>query len=59
MKWKLFKSRPNKFIGLLLQQTSLTIEGLEIFEEYLEKRDSKVAKQVIQRKKKQMKRDVF
>lgn len=47
----LFKRKPNKFITLLLDQTRLTIEGLALFEQYLEKRNSKVAKQVTQKEK--------
>lgn len=47
----LFKRKPNRFINLLLDQTNLTIEGLALFDEYLDKRSSKVAKQVSQKEK--------
>lgn len=47
----LFKRKPNRFINLLLDQTNLTIEGLALFDEYLDKRSSKIAKQVSQKEK--------
>jgi uncharacterized protein len=47
----IFKPRTNKFVDLLLNQTALTIEGLELFEQYLEKRSSKIAKLVTQKEK--------
>lgn len=47
----LFKRKPNRFINLLLDQTNLTIQGLALFDEYLDKRSSKVAKQVSQKEK--------
>lgn len=48
---KFFKRKPNKFINLLLDQTRLTIEGLEYFQQYLEKCNPKIAKQVTQKEK--------
>ena len=42
----LFKKKPDKFLQLLLQQTSLTVRGLEQFKVYLKKRNSVVAKNV-------------
>ena len=42
----LFKKKPDKFLQLLLQQTSLTVRGLEQFKVYLKKRSSVVAKNV-------------
>lgn len=47
----LFKRKPNRFINLLLDQTNLTIEGLVLFEQYLDKRSSKIARQVSQKEK--------
>lgn len=43
-----FKRKPNKFILLLVQQTQLTIKGLELLKIYLEKRNPKVASQISQ-----------
>ncbi len=48
----IFKPKPNKFIQLLLEQTNLTVKGLEQLNEYLEKRDSKVSKKLAETEKK-------
>ncbi len=48
----IFKPKPNKFIQLLLEQTNLTVKGLELLNEYLEKRDSNVSKKLSNTEKK-------
>ncbi len=42
----IFKSKPNKFLQLLVEQTALTVKGLEQLSVYLKKRDSTVAKKI-------------
>jgi len=42
----IFKPKPNKFLQLLVEQTGLTVRGLEALNGYLEKRDSGLAAQV-------------
>jgi uncharacterized protein len=42
----IFKPKPNKFLQLLVEQTCLTVRGLELLREYLQKRDSTVAKSI-------------
>ena len=42
----IFKPKPNKFLQLLVEQTALTVQGLELLKEYTEKRDSTVAKKI-------------
>lgn len=44
----LFKRKPNKFVQLILEQTKLTVEGLEMLNAYLKKRDPVVAKRIAQ-----------
>ncbi len=34
---EIFKRKPNKFVTLLLEQTTLTVEGLELLNVYLKK----------------------
>ncbi len=48
----IFKPKPNKFILLLLEQTSLTVQGLELLSAYLQKRDSEVARKLAVTEKK-------
>ncbi len=48
----LFKKRPNKFLQLLLDQTTLTLCGLELLKNYMNHQDSEVAKQISQTEKK-------
>ena len=43
----IFKPKPNKFLQLLVEQTSLTVQGLELLKIYLEKRDSAMAGKII------------
>ena len=43
----IFKPKPNKFLQLLVEQTSLTVQGLELLKIYLEKRDSSMAGKII------------
>jgi predicted phosphate transport protein (TIGR00153 family) len=43
---KLFKARPNKFLQLLDEQTTITLKGLELLKIYMEKRNSDVAKKI-------------
>lgn len=42
----IFNHKPNKFLMLLVEQTSLTVKGLELLKVYMEKRDSTVARQI-------------
>ncbi len=42
----IFKPKPNKFLQLLVEQTALTVKGLEQLSVYLKKRDSTVAKKI-------------
>ncbi len=42
----LFKPKTNKFLQLLIEQTDITVKGLEQLKVYLEKRDPSVAKQI-------------
>ena len=42
----IFTPKPNKFLMLLVEQTSLTVKGLEYLKVYMEKRDSTVARQI-------------
>ena len=44
--WNIFKRKPNKLLRLLSEQTALTVRGLELLKEYLEKRDSIVARKI-------------
>lgn len=44
--WNIFKPKPNKFLQLLIEQTAITVQGLELLKEYVEKRDSTVAKKI-------------
>ena len=48
----LFKRKPNKFVRLILEQTNLTVEGLELLNAYLKKRDAVVAKRISMTEKK-------
>jgi hypothetical protein len=48
----IFKPKPNKFIQLMLEQTGLTVKGLELLNTYMEKRDSSVAKKISNTEKK-------
>ncbi|HQF63833.1 MAG TPA: DUF47 family protein [Anaerolineaceae bacterium] len=42
----IFKPKPDKFLQLLIEQTNLTIKGLEALTQYMHKRNSSLAKQV-------------
>lgn len=42
----IFKPRPNRFLVLLVEQTGITVTGLELLTHYLKKRSSNVAKQI-------------
>jgi predicted phosphate transport protein (TIGR00153 family) len=42
----IFKPKPNKFLVLLVEQAALTVKGLELLREYVQKRDSAVAKKI-------------
>jgi hypothetical protein len=48
----IFKRKPNKFVRLILEQTSLTVEGLELLNAYLKKRDPVIAKRISMTEKK-------
>ena len=43
---RLFQKKPNKFLQLLVDQTTLTVKGLELLKNYLEKPDPNIAKQL-------------
>ena len=43
---RLFKSRPNTFVKLLHDQSSLTLEGLDLLKEYMQGQDPAVAQQL-------------
>ena len=44
----IFKPKPDKFIQLLVEQTSLTVKGLEQLKLYMENRDPEAARQLSQ-----------
>jgi predicted phosphate transport protein (TIGR00153 family) len=48
----IFKPKPNKFIQLLLEQTKLTVKGLELLNLYLEQPDPNVARKLSDTEKK-------
>jgi predicted phosphate transport protein (TIGR00153 family) len=43
---RLFKSRPNTFVKLLHDQSSLTLEGLDLLKEYMQGQDPAVAQRL-------------
>ncbi len=43
---RLFQKKPNKFLQLLVDQTALTVKGLELLKNYLEKPDPGISKQL-------------
>jgi predicted phosphate transport protein (TIGR00153 family) len=47
-----FKKRPNKFLIMLTEQTSLTMQGLEQLKEYIEKQTHGTAKQIAETEQK-------
>ena len=47
----IFKPKPNKFIQLLVEQTALTVKGLDQLRAYMEKRDSAMAQNVAKTEK--------
>jgi predicted phosphate transport protein (TIGR00153 family) len=42
----IFKSKPDKFLQLLSEQTNLTVKGLELLTVYLHKRDPETARRI-------------
>jgi predicted phosphate transport protein (TIGR00153 family) len=48
---KIFQPKPNKFMLLLVEQTDLTVQGLHFLKQYMQKRNSEVAKQVSKKEK--------
>lgn len=48
----IFRPKPNKFLQLLVEQTTLTVRGLELLKTYMEKRDSVIAKEITATEKK-------
>lgn len=44
----LFKPKPNKFMLMLVDQTAITVKGLDLLIHYLKKRSSNVAKQIVE-----------
>ena len=49
--WNIFKPKPNKFLQLLVEQTDLTVKGLEQLKRYLTKRTPDGARQVARTEK--------
>lgn len=47
----LFKPKPNKFLMMLVNQTAITVKGLDLLIHYLKKRSSNVAKQIVETEK--------
>jgi uncharacterized protein len=47
----IFKPKPNKFLQLLVEQTALTVKGLDQLRVYLEKRDTAMAQEVARTEK--------
>jgi uncharacterized protein len=43
----LFKPKPNKFMIMLVEQTEITVKGLELLTHYLKKRSSNAAKEIV------------
>jgi len=43
----LFKPKPNKFMLMLVEQTEITVKGLELLTHYLKKRSSNAAKEIV------------
>ncbi|HEX9029317.1 MAG TPA: DUF47 family protein [Anaerolineales bacterium] len=43
----IFKPRPNKFVQLLIEQTALTVKGLDLLRSYMEKRNSTTAQEIV------------
>lgn len=54
----IFKPKPDKFLTLIVQQTALTVEGLELLKIYMEKHDPEFARKVheIERKADEVRR---
>jgi uncharacterized protein len=47
MAWRdWFKRKPDKFMQMLLDQTNMTVQGLDLLKQYLERPDPKVNKQL-------------
>lgn len=44
----LFKPKPNKFMLMLVDQTEITVTGLDLLIHYLKKRSSNVARQIVE-----------
>jgi len=44
--FKLFKRKPDKFIALLVEQSSLTYKGVETLQEYMESHEHELAKKL-------------
>lgn len=44
---RIFKPRPNKFVQLLSEQTSLTVKGLDLLKTYMEKHDKEIGRQIV------------
>jgi hypothetical protein len=42
----IFKPKPNKFLQLLVEQSNLTVKGLELLKVYFKKRDGNVVKEI-------------
>jgi predicted phosphate transport protein (TIGR00153 family) len=47
----LFKPKPNKFLTMLVEQSNITVKGLELLTQYLVKRSSNVARQISEAEK--------
>ncbi|HZW03814.1 MAG TPA: DUF47 family protein [Anaerolineaceae bacterium] len=47
----IFKPKPNKFLQMLVEQTDVTVQGLDLLKDYMTKRSSSVAKQIARKEK--------
>lgn len=43
----MFKPKPNKFMLMLVEQTEITVKGLELLTHYLKKRSANAAKEIV------------
>jgi hypothetical protein len=43
----IFKPKPNKFMIMLVEQTEITVKGLDLLTHYLKKRSSNAAKEIV------------
>jgi uncharacterized protein len=48
---EIFKPKPNKFMLMLVDQTGITVRGLELLTHYLKKRSANIARQIVETEK--------